>query len=82
MNILYSIDSFHLNHIEIILNRNPEVTSSLNMGNHHSSIRNQFSISLNMVVSVVATFGICYIIAQQIFRNDSKKVLFFLKNLL
>lgn len=46
------------------------------VSNQLSSVRNQISIGVNMIVAIVATFGICYYVGGQFTTNTSTRMIY------
>lgn len=50
---------------------NPNIEKMLSKGNHYASMRNQVSISMNMIVSMGACYGIAYYVGMQMGKESS-----------
>lgn len=57
--------------IAVVLFRSPAEREVQSVSNQLSSVRNQISIGVNMIVAIVATFGICYYVGGQFTTNTS-----------
>ena len=54
----------------------PNVQKALSQGNHMESVKEQLSVSANMIVSVFAMFGISYYIGYQYSKNQTTCMIF------
>ena len=66
---IYGIFSFI---VHIIIFRTLDEQETETFGKQYRSMTNQFSIIMNVIMSVGAAFGICYYIASQLYSKQSQ----------